>query len=54
MLHIAEDFKMRYVTTPQYYLKNLEVQAWMSNVVKNIDNPESELTAKEFLEKIRQ
>jgi hypothetical protein len=54
MLHIAEDFKMRFVPTPQDYLKHLEVQAWMCNGVKNIDNPESELTAKEFLEKIRQ
>ena len=54
MLHIAEDFKMRFVPTPQDYLKHLEVQAWMCNGVKNIDNPEAELTAKEFLEKIRQ
>ena len=54
MLHIVEDFKMRFVPTPQDYLKHLEVQAWMCNGVKNIDNPESELTAKEFLEKIRQ
>jgi hypothetical protein len=54
MLHIAEDFRFKFVPTPQDYLKHLEVQAWMCNGVKNIDNPESELTAKEFLEKIRQ
>lgn len=54
MLHIAEDFKMRFVPTPQDYLKHLEVQTWMCNGVKNIDNPEAEQTAKEFLEKIRQ
>jgi len=54
MLHIAEDFRFKFVPTPQDYLKHLEVQAWMCNGVKNIDNPEAELTAKEFLEKIRQ
>jgi hypothetical protein len=54
MLHIAEDFKMKFVPTPQDYLKHVVVQAWFNNGVKNIDNPEAEQTAKEFLEKIRQ
>ena len=54
MLHIAEDFKMKFVPTPQDYLKHIEVQSWFNNGVKNIDNPEAEQTVKEFLEKIRQ
>lgn len=54
MLHIAEDFRMKFVPTPQDYLKHLQVQSWMNNGVKPIDNPEAEITAKEFLEKISQ
>jgi len=54
MLHIAEDFRMKFVPTPQDYLKHVVVQPWFNNAVKNIDNPEAEQTAKEFLEKISQ
>jgi hypothetical protein len=54
MLHIAEDFRMKFVPTPQDYLKHVVVQPWFNNGVKNIDNPEAEQTAKEFLEKISQ
>lgn len=53
MLHILEDFKMRFLPTPQDYLKHLSVQPWMSNGVKMIDNPESIETADLFLEKLR-
>lgn len=38
MLHIAEDFRMKFVPTPQDYLKHLEVQPWMNNGVKDLDN----------------
>ena len=31
MLHIAEDFRMKFVPTPQDYLKHLQVQPWMCN-----------------------
>lgn len=54
MLHIAEDFRMKFVPTPQDYLKHMEVQGWMNNGVKDIDNPDAYKTATEFLEKIRQ
>jgi hypothetical protein len=54
MLHIAEDFRMKFVPTAQDYLKHVVVQPWFNNAVKNIDNPEAEQTAKEFLEKISQ
>lgn len=54
MLHIAEDFRMKFVPTPQDYLKHLNLQPWMNNGVRDIDNPEAYKIADEFLEKIRQ
>lgn len=41
MLHIAEDFRMKFVPTPQDYLKHMEVQGWMNNGVKPLDNPQA-------------
>ena len=54
MLHIAEDFRMKFIPTPQDYLKHLQVQEWMCNGVKLVDNAESIEVAKNFLEKISQ
>lgn len=54
MLHIAEDFRMKFVPTPQDYLKHMTVQAWMNNGVAPLDNQEAYQTAEQFLEKIRQ
>lgn len=54
MLHIAEDFRMKFVPTPQDYLKHLQLQAWMNNGIKELDNPEAYQIADELLEKIRQ
>jgi hypothetical protein len=54
MLHIAEDFRMKFIPTPQDYLKHLQVQEWMCNGVKLVDNTESIEVAKNFLEKISQ
>ena len=45
---------MKFVPTPQDYLKHLEVQAWFNNGVKLVDNEESIQLAKDFLEKISQ
>lgn len=53
MLHIAEDFRMRFVPTPQDYLKHLQVQAWMCNGVKDVENPEATATAKELINKLK-
>jgi hypothetical protein len=53
MLHIAEDFRMKFVPTPQDYLKHMVVQAWFNNGVKDIENPEATKVAEEFLEKLR-
>jgi hypothetical protein len=52
LLHIAEDFRMKFVPTPQDYLKHLEVQPWMCNGVKDVENPEATSVAKELLEKL--
>jgi hypothetical protein len=52
MLHIAEDFRMKFVPTPQDYLKHLQVQPWMCNGVKDVENPEATMVAKELLEKL--
>ena len=52
MLHIAEDFRMKFVPTPQDYLKHLQVQPWMRNGVGVIENPEATNAAKELLEKL--
>lgn len=43
MLHIAEDFRMKFIPTPQDYLKHLEIQSWMNNGVKEIDGDEDAL-----------
>ena len=40
MLHVAEDFRMKFVPTVQDYLKHMEVQPWMCNGVKELDNQE--------------
>jgi hypothetical protein len=53
MLHIAEDFRMKFVPTPQDYLKHMVVQPWFNNGVKDIENPEATKVAEEFLEKLR-
>lgn len=54
MLHIAEDFRMKFVPTPQDYLKHLTVPVWMNNGIRVLDNPESVKAAKNLLEKLSQ
>ena len=53
MLHILEDFRMKFVPTAQDFLKHLKLPDWIHNGVKLIDNPESIETANVFLEKLR-
>jgi hypothetical protein len=52
MLHIAEDFRMKFVPTPQDYLKHLQVQPWMNNGVKELDTEEGKLIVKQLNEKL--
>lgn len=54
MLHIAEDFRMKFVPTAQDYLKHLDCQPWMNNAVKDISNPEATQIANDFLKRIKQ
>lgn len=53
MLHVAEDFRMKFIPTAQDYLKHMEVQAWMCNGVKDVGNPESTQNAKELIDKLQ-
>jgi hypothetical protein len=52
MLHVAEDFRMKFVPTAQDYLKHMELQPWMNNGVKDIDNPKATKLVEELHEKL--
>jgi hypothetical protein len=54
MLHIAEDYRMTGVPTPQDFLKHMEVQAWMNNGVKPIPSQESKEAVTDLLERLRE
>jgi hypothetical protein len=54
MLHIAEDFRMKFVPTPQDYLQHLEVQPWMNNGIKVLENEESQSIVKNLVKKINE
>lgn len=53
MLHVAEDFRMKFIPTVQDYLRHMEVQAWMCNGVKDVNNEESTQNAKDLLAKLQ-
>lgn len=52
MLHILEDFRMKFVPTPQDYLRHMTVEQWMCNGVKDVNSPEATQIANEFKEKL--
>jgi hypothetical protein len=54
MLHIAEDFRMKFVPTPQDYLKHMQLQPWMNNGVKLVDNQESINIAEQLKTKLHE
>lgn len=54
MLHIAEDFRHRFIPTPQDYLKHMQVQPWMNNGVKDIDNIEGKIIVQQLQEKLHE
>lgn len=54
MLHICEDFRMKFVPTPQDYLRHMDLQPWMCNGVKDVDDPEATNNAKELIKKLQQ
>ena len=51
MLHIAEDFRMKFVPTPQDYLKHLQIQPWMNNGVKELETEFNHEHIKQLKEK---
>lgn len=53
MLHVAEDFRHKFIPTVQDYLKHMTLPDWIHNGVKVIDNPDSIKIAEDFLEKIK-
>lgn len=53
MLHISEDYQGRFIPTPQDFLKHMEIQPWMNNGVKLVDNPDSIQAAVDLKEKLR-
>lgn len=54
MLHIAEDFRMKFVPTPQDYLKHMQVQPWMNNGVKTVDNENAVIIAEQLKSKLHE
>jgi len=54
MLHIAEDFRMKFVPTAQDYLQHIQVQAWFNNGVKVLDSQEAQDEVSKLLTKISQ
>lgn len=52
MLHISEDFRGKFIPTVQDYLQHMQVQPWMNNGVKDIDNPEATQFANDLKERI--
>jgi len=52
MLHIAEDFRMKFVPTAQDYLQHLNVQPWMNNGVKELDSQDARDIVKNLNEKL--
>jgi hypothetical protein len=53
MLHVAEDFRMKFVPTLQDYLTHLNIQSWMNNGLGMSPSEESEKTLDNLLDKIK-
>ena len=54
MLHVAEDFRMKFVPTLEDYLKHLTLPSWIHNGVKDVDNPIATQFATDLLDKLKQ
>jgi hypothetical protein len=53
MLHVAEDFRMKFIPTVQDYLKHMNIQAWMNNGIKDVENEEATNYVELLHEKIK-
>lgn len=54
MLHVAEDFRMKFVPTLEDYLKHLQLPAWIHNGVKDVENPIATQHAIELIAKLQE
>jgi hypothetical protein len=54
MLHVAEDFRHRFVPTLEDYLKHLELPAWIHNGVKDVENPIATKYADDLVAKLQE
>lgn len=52
--HVSEDFKHKFIPSLHDYLKNMNVEPWMQNGVKQIDNEESIQNAIDFKNKLNE
>jgi hypothetical protein len=53
MLHVAEDFRMKFVPTLEDYLKHLTLPAWIHNGVKDVENPIATQFAIDLIDKLQ-
>ena len=53
MLHVAEDFRMKFVPTLEDYLKHLTLPAWLHNGVKDVENPIATQFAIDLIDKLQ-
>ena len=54
MLHVAEDFRMKFVPTLEDYLKHLQLPAWIHNGVKDVENPIATQHATDLIAKLQE
>ena len=54
MLHVAEDFRMKFVPTLEDYLKHLSLPDWIHNGVKDVNNPIATQFATDLLNKLKE
>lgn len=54
MLHVAEDFRMKFVPTLEDYLKHLTLPDWIHNGVKDVENPIATQYANDLITKLQE
>jgi hypothetical protein len=54
MLHVAEDFRMKFVPTLEDYLKHLTLPDWIHNGVKDVENHIATQYANDLITKLQE
>jgi len=50
MLHVLEDFRFKFIPTPQDYLNNIELKKWMNNATSKVnEQPNKNKTYERFI-----